>query len=35
MCEGKVTGELNREEATQEGILEFAMAKSLKNTQAN
>lgn len=32
MCEGKITGELNRDEATQEGILEFAMAKSLKNT---
>ena len=32
MCEGKITGELSREEATQEGILEFAMAKSLKNT---
>ncbi|MFV0528748.1 MAG: sugar ABC transporter ATP-binding protein [Lachnospiraceae bacterium] len=27
MCEGKVTGELNRSEATQERILEFAMAK--------
>jgi rhamnose transport system ATP-binding protein len=35
MCEGKVTGELSREEATQESILEFAMAKSLKNTQGN
>lgn len=32
MCEGKVTGELQRNEATQSGILEFAMAKSLKNT---
>ena len=32
MCEGKITGELSREEATQEGILEFAMSKSLKNT---
>ena len=32
MCEGKITGELSRDEATQEGILEFAMAKSLKNT---
>ena len=30
MCEGKVTGELSREEATQELILEKAMAKSLK-----
>ena len=30
MCEGKMTGELNREEATQELILERAMAKSLK-----
>lgn len=30
MCEGKVTGELNRGEATQELILEYAMAKSLK-----
>ncbi len=27
MCEGRVTGELSREEATQEKILEFAMAK--------
>jgi rhamnose transport system ATP-binding protein len=35
MCEGKITGELSREEATQEGILEFAMAKSLKNTSGN
>ena len=35
MCEGKITGELSREEATQEGILEFAMAKSLKNTAGN
>jgi rhamnose transport system ATP-binding protein len=33
MCEGKVTGELSREEATQELILEFAMAKSLKETE--
>ena len=32
MCEGKVTGELSREEATQELILEKAMAKSLKAT---
>ena len=30
MCEGKVTGELNRAEATQESILKFAMAKSLE-----
>lgn len=30
MCEGKVTGELSREEATQESILKFAMAKSLE-----
>lgn len=30
MCEGKVTGELNRGEATQELILKSAMAKSLK-----
>ena len=30
MCEGKVTGELNRGEATQELILQSAMAKSLK-----
>lgn len=30
MCEGRVTGELNREEATQERILKFAMAKSLR-----
>lgn len=28
MCNGKVTGELNRDEATQEGILELAMEKS-------
>ena len=28
MCGGKVTGELNRDEATQEGILELAMEKS-------
>jgi len=28
MCQGKVTGELNRTEATQEGILKYAMAKS-------
>ena len=27
MCEGRVTGELNREEATQEKILELAMTK--------
>ena len=27
MCEGRVTGELSREEATQEKILELAMAK--------
>ncbi len=32
MCEGKVTGELSREEACQELILEKAMAKSLKAT---
>ncbi|MDO5424253.1 MAG: sugar ABC transporter ATP-binding protein [Eubacteriales bacterium] len=30
MCNGKVTGELSREEATQEQILEFAMEKSEK-----
>lgn len=30
MCEGRVTGELNRNEANQESILKFAMAKSLK-----
>lgn len=30
MCEGRVTGELSRQEATQEGILKHAMAKSLK-----
>ena len=35
MCEGKITGELSREEATQEGILKYAMAKSLKNTAEN
>lgn len=28
MCNGKVTGELNRDEATQEGILELSMEKS-------
>lgn len=28
MCGGRVTGELNRDEATQEGILELAMEKS-------
>lgn len=28
MCNGKVTGELNRAEATQEGILELSMEKS-------
>jgi len=28
MCEGKVTGEIMRSEATQEIILEKAMAKS-------
>lgn len=28
MCDGRVTGELNRSEATQEGILEKAMAKT-------
>lgn len=28
MCNGKVTGELNRNEATQEGILELAMEKT-------
>ena len=27
MCEGRVTGELSREEATQEKILELAMQK--------
>jgi ABC-type sugar transport system ATPase subunit len=27
MCEGRVTGELSREEATQEKILQLAMAK--------
>jgi ribose transport system ATP-binding protein len=27
MCEGRVTGELSREEATQEKILELAMHK--------
>ena len=30
MCEGKVTGELQREEAEQESILKFAMARSSK-----
>lgn len=32
MCEGRVTGQLSRDEATQEGILQFAMAKSLKSS---
>ncbi len=32
MCEGKVTGELSRGEATQTNILGYAMAKSLKET---
>ncbi len=31
MCNGKVTGELSREEATQERILEFAMEKTKTN----
>ncbi|PXV93647.1 monosaccharide ABC transporter ATP-binding protein (CUT2 family) [Lachnotalea glycerini] len=34
MCDGRVTGELKREEATQEGILEKAMAKTQKVAQA-
>lgn len=33
MCEGKVTGELMRGEATQEAILEKAMAKSVKESE--
>ena len=33
MCEGRITGELMREEADQESILKYAMAKSLKATQ--
>lgn len=32
MCEGRVTGELTRQEATQEKILELAMAKQAKQT---
>lgn len=32
MCEGRVTGELTRQEATQEKILELAMAKQTKQT---
>ncbi len=32
MCEGRITGELSSTEATQSGILQFAMAKSLKAT---
>lgn len=32
MCEGRVTGELNRQNADQESILKFAMEKSLKAT---
>ena len=34
MCEGRVTGELSREEATQEKILELAMAKQT-NTEGS
>lgn len=34
MCDGRVTGELMRGEATQEGILEKAMAKTQKTTEA-
>ena len=34
MCEGRVTGELSRAEATQEKILELAMAKQHKGAQA-
>ena len=34
MCEGRITGELNREEATQERILKFAMARN-KAASAN
>lgn len=33
MCEGRVTGELSREEATQEKILELAMTKQQKGAQ--
>ena len=33
MCEGRVTGELSRDEATQEKILELAMAKQHKGAQ--
>lgn len=33
MCNGKVTGELSREEASQERILEFAMEKSKENSK--
>jgi rhamnose transport system ATP-binding protein len=33
MCDGRVTGELKRGEATQEGILEKAMAKTHKATE--
>ena len=33
MCEGKVTGELNRSEATQETILKMAMAKAIRVTE--
>lgn len=32
MCNGKVTGELSKEEATQERILEFAMEKSTSSS---
>ena len=31
MCNGKITGELNRKDASQEKILEFAMDKVAKN----
>ena len=35
MCNGRKTGELNRDEATQETILEFAMEKSKSGKGAN
>ncbi len=33
MCEGRITGELSRDEANQESILKYAMAKSLKSSE--
>ena len=33
MCNGKLSGELSREEATSESILQYAMEKSEKDTE--